>query len=157
MFSYSRNLRTFVLPIAACLLPVGAALADTQTVAPIATRVAMVSSVVKAAPAARAQRARLDLRAPDVSKLPLLMEMSDAGETREPMDIAVINVSAAKRPDFHVSRAGVGSVYWVTHHPAQGWMLFAPLATDKDTRLYRDVTVQCEMLANSSQYQTGCP
>ncbi len=146
MFSYSRNLRTFVLPIAACLLPVGAALADTQTVAPVTTRVAMAS-----------QHARLDLRAPDVSKLPLLMEMSDASETREPMDIAVINVSAAKRPDFHVSRAGVGSVYWVTHHPAQGWMLFAPLATDKDTRLYRDVRVQCEMLANSSQYQTGCP
>jgi hypothetical protein len=157
MISLPRTFFTCVLPIAACLLPAGLALADTARVAPVATRVAMVSATTKAASPAQTPHAMLDLRIPDVTKLPSSVAISDSAETQEPQEIAVINVSAEMSPDWHMSRAGVGSVYWITRHRAQAWMILAPLAADADTRLYRDVTVQCEMLATNSAYQAGCP
>jgi hypothetical protein len=94
---------------------------------------------------------------PDLNKLPLLAEISDSTESEEPEDIDVIGVSEDESPDVHVSRAGIGSVYWAARHPSQAWRIFAPLAADAGTRLFRDVTIRCEMVADRSEYETGCP
>jgi len=154
MVSYPRNLSNFVVSIAACLFPAGLAFADTPVVTPAAS---VAAAAVKGATPARMVRAPLDLRMPDQSKRSFSAKMSDASEPQATEDIAVVDISAQASPDLHISRAGVGSVYWVTHHRPQAWMIFAPMAADKNTRLFEDVRVQCEIRASSSQYQTGCP
>jgi hypothetical protein len=105
------------LLITACFLPVDVAYVDTHATHP--TR-----AIVTAA-----AREGLDLRVPDLRSIPGLDQITASAGSEEPEDITVIETSrpAEAASDVHVSRSGIGSLYWAFHHPANAWRAVAPI------------------------------
>jgi hypothetical protein len=92
----------------------------------------------------------LDLRAPDLQRIPLLAEIaessaSESSASEEPADVWVIGAPPEETPDFHLSRSGIGSLYWALRYPASVWKIATPIVPDDGSALSEDVRVQCEL------------
>jgi hypothetical protein len=58
-------------------------------------------------------------------------------------DTQAVSVVSAPVPQeheskVHLSHAGLGSLYWAAHHPAQAWMLLTPVQPGDATGAYED-------------------
>jgi hypothetical protein len=58
-------------------------------------------------------------------------------------------------PDTHLSRVGLGSLYWAAHHPAQAWRVLMPV--QEGSAAYADLRARCAPISNAPSGQTACP
>jgi hypothetical protein len=58
-------------------------------------------------------------------------------------------------PDTHLSRLGLGSLYWAAHHPAQAWRVLMPV--QEGSVAYPDLRARCALVSNAPSDQAACP
>src|SRR5882724_8316562 len=75
--------------------------------------------------AAAPAKERLDLRPPDLRSVhaQLDTEAAPPADAGEPQIVAVMGTAspADDSSNTHLSRTGIGSLYWAARHPAQAW------------------------------------
>jgi hypothetical protein len=77
-------------------------------------------------------------------------------------DTQAVSVVSAPMPreqesDVHLSRAGLGSLYWAARHPAQAWQLFTPVEPGDATGTYEDFREKCAAVTSMSSTTAACP
>jgi len=100
----------------------------------------------------------LDLRTPDIH-MPVLESATSDADSQEVEDISVIDASApaAETSDLHVSRTGIGSVYWAARHPAEAWRVVVPITLDSESSLSEDIRVKCATFESAASGRSACP
>jgi hypothetical protein len=115
------------------------------------------SGVAYSAPATRT----LDLRPPDLPSMsvqlpPKATFPADADET---LDVAM--VSAPPTPEessnTHLSRSGIGSIYWAARHPAQAWRVLLPVVPGDGSAAFEDLRAECATFVRSPAGEATCP
>jgi hypothetical protein len=116
----NRLLRVSLL-ITAWLLPVGMVYAD-----------------------AAASNATLDLRMPDLRSIPTLDQITASAGSEEPKGVSVSGapLRAEGTSDLHVSRTGIGSLYWGFRHPGELRRVVLPITPDDGSTLSEDMRVK---------------
>jgi hypothetical protein len=107
---------------------------------------------------AGSSKTSLDLRTPDLH-MPVLESATSDADSQEVEDISVIDASAPaeETPDLHVSRTGIGSVYWAVRHPAEAWRVVIPVTPDSDSSLSEDIRVKCARFEAAPSGRSDCP
>ena len=104
---------------------------------------------------------RLDLRPPDLRSLqvPLPPEATFPADANEMLDVAI--VSAPPTPEessnTHLSRSGIGSIYWAARHPAQAWRVLLPVVPGDGTAAFEDLRAECATFVRSPAGEATCP
>ena len=105
--------------------------------------------------------ARLDLRQPDLRSIQVQLpqEATFATDADEMLDVAI--VSAPTTPDessnTHLSRSGIGSIYWAARHPAQAWRVLLPIVPGDGSAAFEDIRVECATFVRSPAGHVACP
>ena len=68
---------------------------------------------------------------------------------------AIVIAAPEETPDTHLSRVGLGSLYWAAHHPAQAWRVLMPV--QGGSVAYADLSARCALVSNAPSGQTACP
>jgi hypothetical protein len=58
-------------------------------------------------------------------------------------------------PSMHLSRAGLGSLYWAARHRAQAWRVLLPV--QKGSVAYDDIRARCAASTSAPSALTACP
>jgi hypothetical protein len=104
---------------------------------------------------------RLDLRPPDMRSMSVQLppEATFDADADEMLDVAI--VSAPPTPEessnTHLSRSGIGSLYWAARHPAQAWRVLLPTVPGDGTAAFEDLRAECASFVRSPGGQTACP
>ncbi len=69
--------------------------------------------------------------------------------------VAVVTTPGEKPPGTHLSRAGLGSLYWAARHPAEAWRVLMPV--QEGSVAYADIRARCAMISNAPSGQAACP
>jgi hypothetical protein len=69
--------------------------------------------------------------------------------------LAIVTAVAEEPSDTRLSRAGLGSLYWAAHHPAEAWRVLMPV--QEGSVAYADVRARCAMVSNAPSGQATCP
>ncbi len=70
--------------------------------------------------------------------------------------VAVVTAPVVReRSNVRLSLAGVGSLFWAAHHPAQAWKVLLPLQPDGVA--YGDIKATCAVYTNASGSKAACP
>ena len=84
----------------------------------------------------------------------------DSGETQT-VSVVTAAVRPAEEPEaksnLHVSRAGIGSLYWAAHNPAQAWRAVFPVLPGDPTDAYEDIRARCAFVTNQPSGRAVCP
>ncbi len=110
-----------------------------------------------AAPATRT----LDLRPPDLRSMSVQLppEATFPADADEMLDVAI--VSAPPTPEessnTHLSRSGIGSIYWAAGHPAQAWRVLLPVVPGDGSAAFEDLRADCATFIRSPAGQATCP
>jgi hypothetical protein len=105
--------------------------------------------------------ARLDLRPPDLRSMSVQLprEASFPADAGEMLDVAI--VSAPSTPEessnTHLSRSGIGSIYWAARHPAQAWRVLLPIVPGDGSAAFEDIRAECATFVRSPGGQAACP
>ena len=105
--------------------------------------------------------ARLDLRPPDLRGMSVQLppETTFPAEADEMLDVAI--VSALPTPEdgsnTHLSRSGIGSIYWAARHPAQAWRVLLPIVPGDGSAAFEDIRAECATFVRSPGGQPACP
>jgi hypothetical protein len=80
----------------------------------------------------------------------------------DPDDTQAVSVVSTPVPqedesDMHLSRAGLGSLYWAARHPAQAWRLLTPAQPGDATGAYEDFRVKCASVTSTVSGTAACP
>jgi hypothetical protein len=106
---------------------------------------------------AGSSKTSLDLRMP-VLHVPVLERATSDADSQEFEDISVIDASAPEEiSDLHVSRTGIGSVYWAARHPAEAWRVVVPITPDSESSLSEDIKVECATFEAAASGRSACP
>jgi hypothetical protein len=76
-----------------------------------------------------------------------------ASDDRE--TVAIVIAVPEETPDTHLSRLGLGSLYWAAHHPAQAWRVLMPV--QEGSVAYADLRARCVLVSNALSGQAACP
>jgi hypothetical protein len=68
---------------------------------------------------------------------------------------AIVIAVPEETPDTHLSRSGLGSLYWAAHHPAQAWRVLMPV--QEGSVAYADLRQRCAVVSNAPSGQSACP
>jgi hypothetical protein len=68
---------------------------------------------------------------------------------------AIVIAVPEETPDTHLSRVGLGSLYWAARHPAQAWRVLTPV--EEGSVAYSDLRARCALVSNAPSVQTACP
>jgi hypothetical protein len=102
----------------------------------------------------------LDLRPPDLHSMSVQLppEATFPADADEMLDVAI--VSAPPRPvessNTHLSRSGIGSIYWAARHHAQAWRVLLPVVPGDGSAAFEDLRVECATFVRSPAGQTAC-
>jgi hypothetical protein len=105
--------------------------------------------------------ARLDLRPPDLRRMSVQLppEASLPADADQMVDVAI--VSAPPRPEessnTHLSRSGIGSIYWAARHPAQAWRVLLPVVPGDGSAAFEDLRAECATFVRPPAGQAVCP
>jgi hypothetical protein len=103
----------------------------------------------------------LDLRPPDLRSLSVQLppEATFPADADEMLDVAI--VSAPPTPEessnTHLSRSGIGSIYWAARHPAQAWRVLLPIVPGDGSAAFEDLRADCATFVKSPAGQAACP
>lgn len=105
--------------------------------------------------------ATLDLRPPmlrniEVQLAPEVTLRADADET-EVVAIMGAPLAPQRGSNTHLSRTGIGSIYWAARHPAQAWTVLLPIAPHDGSAASEDIRVRCATFVRPSGGQATCP
>lgn len=104
---------------------------------------------------------RLDLRPPDLRSMSVQLppEATFPADADEMLHVAI--VSAPPTPEgssnTHLSRSGIGSIYWAARHPAQAWRVLLPTVPGDGTAAFEDLQAECATFVRSPGGQAACP
>lgn len=103
---------------------------------------------------------RLDLRPPDLRSVsaqlpPEATFPADADE----MHVAIVSAPPTPQDssNTHLSRSGIGSIYWAARHPAQAWRVLLPTVPGDGTAAFEDIRAECATFVRSPGGQAACP
>jgi hypothetical protein len=104
----------------------------------------------------------LDLRPADLQEI---IRQQDALQPATPEDsdeaqaVAVVASPLTQmRPDTHVSHAGIGSLYWAAHNPAQAWRVLLPVRLSDGSGASADIKAMCAVSVVATAPRTpSCP
>ena len=68
---------------------------------------------------------------------------------------AIVIAVPEETPDTHLSRVGLGSLYWAAHHPAQALRVLMPV--QEGSAAYADLRARCALVSSPPSGQTACP
>lgn len=137
-----------LLLIPVCSLPVGVAYsADAPA----------ISAPDAPAPA----HAALDLRPPEPQNVHWTDSLATAGpeDSDEPQAVAIVSGSSLPQETWstYVSRAGIGSLYWATRHPAQAWRVLLPVERGDEFDAYVAISARCTVVPSAPAIRATCP
>ena len=105
--------------------------------------------------------ARLDLQPPDLRTFQVRLppEATFPADADEMPHVAI--VSAPPTPEessyTHLSRSGIGSIYWAARHPAQAWRVLLPIVPGDGSTAFEDIRAECATFVRSPGGQPACP
>jgi hypothetical protein len=102
-------------------------------------------------------RVTLDLRPPDWPTILALLPPGEALPADADETQAVAIVGAPPEENTHVSRAGIGSIYWAARHPSQSWRALFPIVPRDGSSASEDLRVKCATFARPPGGQASCP
>jgi len=134
-----------VLLIPACSL--SSALAYSTDAPNDTVRIAAISTLDLRPPGLWSIHAQLDTEAPPPA---------DAGE---PQVVAVVVTPSApdESSNTHLSRTGIGSLYWAARHPAQAWRVLLPIVPGDGSAASEDIRVRCATFVRPLSDRADCP
>jgi hypothetical protein len=141
------NLATLLLT-AVCSLATGAAYSTTdQSATPRRA----------AAPAT----GTLDLRPPHLRSMSgqLPPESTFPADAQEMLDVAIVIAppTPEESSNTHLSRSGIGSIYWAARHPAQAWRVLLPVVPGDGSAAFEDFRAECATFVRWPAGQAACP
>ncbi len=74
----------------------------------------------------------------------------------EAPEAIVITPSREGGSNTHVSRTGVGSLFWAAFHPSEAWRVLLPVQSGDDFDVYADVRLHCATYAVTPVQQSVC-
>ncbi len=86
----------------------------------------------------------------------VLSVRADSDDTQD-ISIVAAPVLPERGPRFHVSRAGIGSLYWAARNPSQAWRVVVPIQPDDADGTYEDAREQCGLVTNVLAGIPSCP
>jgi len=111
--------------------------------------------------AAAPAKERLDLRPPDLRSVHAQLETEAAppADAGEPQIVAVMGTAspADDSSNTHLSRTGIGSLYWAARHPAQVWRVLLPSVPGDGSAASEDIRVRCATFVRPLGGPTDCP
>ena len=117
-----------------------------------------VAAAVQAAPHSSAPPRVLDLRPPNFFSAQWQdrlqgLAVENSNETPEAI---VITPLPEQEPNVHLSRSGIGSLFWAAFHPTQAWRVLLPVQPGDDFDVYSDVRLHCATYAATPVQQSAC-
>jgi hypothetical protein len=103
----------------------------------------------------------LDLRPPDLRSLSVQLppETTFPADADEMLDVAIVRAlpTPEESSNTHLSRSGIGSLYWAARHPAQAWRVLLPVVPGDGSAAFEDLRVECAAFVTSPAGQAACP
>jgi hypothetical protein len=104
---------------------------------------------------------RLDLRPPEVRSMSVQLppEATFPAEADEMLDVAIVSAlpTPQESSNTHLSRSGIGSIYWAARHPAQAWRVLLPIVPGDGSAAFEDLRAECATFVKSPAGQSACP
>ena len=104
---------------------------------------------------------RLDLRPPDMRSMSVQLppEATFPADVDEMLDVAIVRAPATpeENSNIHLSRSGIGSIYWAARHPAQAWRVLLPIVPADGSAAFEDIRAQCATFIRSPAGLAACP
>jgi hypothetical protein len=104
---------------------------------------------------------RLDLRPPDLRSMSVQLppEATFPVDADELLDVAIVIAppTSDDGSNTHLSRSGIGSIYWAARHPAQAWRVLLPTVPGDGTAAFEDLRAECATFVRSPAGQAACP
>ncbi len=100
----------------------------------------------------------LDLRAPNFFSAEWQDRLQGlAVETgNEAPESIVITPSPEQGSNTHLSRTGLGSLFWAAFHPAEAWRVLLPVEPGDGFDIYADMRLHCATYAAVPLQQAAC-
>ena len=80
----------------------------------------------------------------------------DSDDTQA-ISVVTAPVPREKVSRLHVSRAGIGSLYWAARNPSQAWRVVVPVQPDDGAGAYEDARERCVFVTNVLAGTASCP
>jgi hypothetical protein len=79
----------------------------------------------------------------------------DSGET-EAVSLVTAPSAAEEKSSVHLSHAGIGSLYWAAHNPAQAWRVMLPVQPGDAGGAYAHISTRCAIITGAPTGRAGC-
>ena len=80
----------------------------------------------------------------------------DSDETQA-VSVVTAPTPPEEKSNIHVSLAGIGSLYWAAHHPAQAWNVVFPVQPGDADGAYEDISARCALITSAPGGRAACP
>jgi hypothetical protein len=121
----------------------------------------MLAGVLGSAVAAAAPPRTLDLRPTDPLSLKALDSLQTAppADLDEAQDVAIVGTPLPpdESSDIHLTRAGLGSLYWAARHPGEAWTVLLPITPSDGSTASEDMRFRCAIFAKPPSGRAACP
>ena len=105
--------------------------------------------------------AGLDLRPPDLRTFQVRLppEATFPADADEMPHVAIVGAPPTPEESSytHLSRSGIGSIYWAARHPAQAWRVLLPIVPGDGSTAFEDIRAECATFVRSPGGQPACP
>jgi hypothetical protein len=79
----------------------------------------------------------------------------DSGETQA-VSLVTAPTAAEEKSSIHLSHAGIGSLYWAAHNPAQAWRVVLPVQPGDAGGAYAHISTRCAIITGAPTGRAGC-
>jgi hypothetical protein len=79
----------------------------------------------------------------------------DSDETQA-VSLVSVRAAAVEKSSVHLSHAGIGSLYWAAHNPAQAWRVVLPVQPRDADGAYAHISARCALIAGAPTGRAGC-
>jgi hypothetical protein len=103
----------------------------------------------------------LNLRPPDLRSMSVQLapQATFPADADEMLNVAIVSAppTPQESSNTHLSRSGIGSIYWATRHPAQAWRVLLPIVPGDGSAEFEDLRAECATFVRSPAGQAACP
>ena len=103
----------------------------------------------------------LDLRPPDLRSIQgqLAPEATLPADADDTQVVAIVGAPSPpeESSNTHLSRTGIGSIYWAARHSAQAWAVLLPIVAGDGSVASEDIRARCATFVRQPGGQATCP
>jgi hypothetical protein len=79
----------------------------------------------------------------------------DSGEMQA-VSLVTAPTAAEEKSNIHLSHAGIGSLYWAAHNPAQAWRVVFPVQPGDAGGAYAHISARCAVITGAPTGRAAC-